>query len=683
MNKLYATANVFSRRWWAYPAWLLLTGLAAYALELGSMGFYWDDWQAVFLQHGGSNSLLWDYFLYDRPFSAWTYTFTFPWLGASPIGWQLLSIILRCLAIWAAVHAFTLVFPSRQSLFRWTGMLTLVYPGFRLQPISVAFSQHWMTFLLFSFSLYAMVSAVRASGSKHWLWLGASLVAAGLSLFTMEYFVMLETLRPILLWWALPASGNRQRLKTTALRFLPYLLLLVVFLTWRFFIYPDQIAALSTQEDPNNPYLVTTLIQHPVATLLRLGNLMIQDTLHLLTSSWLRTIETSSIELRAKMNWLALAVGSLVAAGYAGWTSLQKNGPNEGQPLRNPLRFLAVGLFIVLAGNLPVWLTNRQIIVGKWSDRFTLAPMLGVVLIAVTLVYWLVRTQQQRRLILMLLLALSIAFQVRNTHKYALDWGIQKDFYWQMSWRMPAVEAGTAFFSAKVPSNYSSDYSAGFSLNVLYNQAPGASALPYWYFSNENVGYHLGQLAPDYPIAYQFRNLTFDGNTSEGLAYMYKPASGCLLLLDSAYAGSPALDAAHAALIPLNNPDRIIWQPESSLRDNTAIFGPEPARDWCYAFAHMDHARQQGEWEHVLRLYQTAMEQGFSPKSPVELMPALEASYRLAEWEQTYALSRTMVDASPEMKRYWCGQMARLGTEAGQPSESLLELLNTACPIQK
>jgi len=44
-----------------------------------------------------------------------------------------------------------------------------------------------------------------------------------------------------------------------------------------------------------------------------------------------------------------------------------------------------LGIAALLLGGLPVWLTNRQILEGTWSDRFTLAPMLGaaVLLVAV------------------------------------------------------------------------------------------------------------------------------------------------------------------------------------------------------------------------------------------------------------------------------------------------------------
>jgi hypothetical protein len=36
-----------------------------------------------------------------------------------------------------------------------------------------------------------------------------------------------------------------------------------------------------------------------------------------------------------------------------------------------------IGICALLFGGLAVWITDRQLLEGKWSDRFSLAPMLG------------------------------------------------------------------------------------------------------------------------------------------------------------------------------------------------------------------------------------------------------------------------------------------------------------------
>jgi hypothetical protein len=78
------------------------------------------------------------------------------------------------------------------------------YPGFPLQSIAVAFSQHFLTFLFFSASLLFMVWYAK-SGKKRYAWL--ALATCLVQVFTMEYFAALELIRPLLLWILFARAG--------------------------------------------------------------------------------------------------------------------------------------------------------------------------------------------------------------------------------------------------------------------------------------------------------------------------------------------------------------------------------------------------------------------------------------------------------------------------------------------
>ena len=77
---------------------LILVGATSYLYQMTQMGFYWDDWQAVFLGHINNPKLLRIFFI-CRPFSAWTYDILFPWLPMNAALWQGLSFLLRLGAI--------------------------------------------------------------------------------------------------------------------------------------------------------------------------------------------------------------------------------------------------------------------------------------------------------------------------------------------------------------------------------------------------------------------------------------------------------------------------------------------------------------------------------------------------------------------------------------------------------
>ena len=94
-----------------------------------------------------------------------------------------------------------------------------------------------------------------------------------------------------------------------------------------------------------------------------------------------------------------------------------------------------------LVSSLPIWLTSKQLSGGgRWDDRFALAVMPGAVLMTLAVILWLIR-ERQRKLVLSLLLAFSIATQVLIVNRYRLDWQAQRDYYWQLAWRVPGAAA--------------------------------------------------------------------------------------------------------------------------------------------------------------------------------------------------------------------------------------------------
>jgi hypothetical protein len=59
------------------------------------------------------------------------------------------------------------------------------------------------------------------------------------------------------------------------------------------------------------------------------------------------------------------------------------------------------------------------------------------------------------------------------------------------------------------------------------------------------------------------------------------------------------------------------------------VFGPEPEHGWCYIYQKASLARQQGDWEEVLRLGEQAFTMGLAPVDAIEWMPLL-VSYSMA-----------------------------------------------------
>jgi hypothetical protein len=77
MKSIKSFAAKISAQPWFYPLALLAIGIAAYGLMIPRLGFYWDDWESVYLYRLHNPAISFQYF-YERPFSALVYLVLFP-----------------------------------------------------------------------------------------------------------------------------------------------------------------------------------------------------------------------------------------------------------------------------------------------------------------------------------------------------------------------------------------------------------------------------------------------------------------------------------------------------------------------------------------------------------------------------------------------------------------------------
>ena len=157
----------FESKSWSVPVALLIITILAYGLLIPFLGYYFDDWPVIWMTKTGAD--FWEFYTYDRPFSAWTYVLETPIFGLQPWVWHTFTLIIRWLTSWAVWWVLSLLWPSRRQQVTWMALLFAVYPVYKQQPIAVAYSQHWTTFLLFLISLGGMLAYLRRGKSARWL----------------------------------------------------------------------------------------------------------------------------------------------------------------------------------------------------------------------------------------------------------------------------------------------------------------------------------------------------------------------------------------------------------------------------------------------------------------------------------------------------------------------------------
>ena len=639
-----------SEKPWFYPGALLLMGFITYKYVLTSLGYYWADWEIV-MYTKLNPALQFDFYAHDRPFP-WTYQLIYFLVGSKPIGWHIATLLIRWAGTLFFVHFLILLWPHYKSHLRWMGALLLVYPGFLQQSQSATKSRHFMTFLLFALSLLLMALAVKRPKWARVLF-PLSWLAAFNHLFTTEYFVGLELMRPALLWMLMGGDNKKdvRLLRRVAIYSAPYLLITVFYFWCRFFYFPVIFQTTSRIGEINS--MLGGFQESFAASLSGLFNRVVLDLIYSTLQVWINAIiNFDGFTFQSRVAWLAFGLGLSLAGAFAFFQDVDEK-ETPGDP--SPAPVFIVGFIAFVLAALPIWGIGKEISTGGWNDRFALAPMLGASLMVMALLLWFVRPAGQR-LILSLLLVFSIAAQVWVVNVYRRDWSTQLDYYWQLHWRAPALQSGTAVFTFEQPSPFVTHYSdAGFALNVLYHYQTEDGSLPYWFFSRR---FHF-DYKPDDPFEYELRTLKFVGNTSAGIAVFHQTAGACLRVLDPVYANDPLFTEGQDILIPISNPARIIPDPAAEPPDPD-IFGPEPAHTWCYFFQKADLARQEKDWDTVVALYKQAQQKGYSPDFGAEYIPFIEAYAQTGNWKKAYDLTLAAQQVNSGLKKMLCDNWSRL-----------------------
>lgn len=650
------------------PLVLLLVALVTFGLFIPWLGFYWDDWPVLMMYRFFGTTAYESFYAYDRPFSFWTYLVTMPVLGLSPIAWQLFTLLLRWLTalfIWLSLR---LLWPDRKQETAWIAILFLVYPVFSLQFISVAFSQHWISFLLYSISLWSMLRSL-AAGPRWNLYYILSLATAALHLWTMEYFLGMEIFRLLIIWMVLSrtaAAGTPFR--TRLARYLKfawaYIAIIGVFAVWRLFVLelPDS--------DPNELQFLTDLRTQPAAGVVNLVQIIARDLVYMLVRIWGDILDPGRILITSKFFIFAVVTAGLTALGIVYYLSnLQRNQErSQTQYSTRTSQMLFTGFMAILLGVLPGWLTYREVLTVPYGSRIALPAQLGLSIFAVVLIEWLVDRQSRRFLLFGSLLGLSIFSHLYTANYYREAWEVQRQFYWQLYWRAPGILPKTALLSDSEVVPSAGTYSTAAAMNMIYASEPvDPGDLPYWFF---NMGHQFGgqydRFISGKNINARFRNWAFRGDAENSVLVDYD-GEGCVNVIIPDPVENPLLPASLKEAVKNANPDRILTEDLLAGPSPAVVLGPEPAHAWCYYYEKAQLARQSGEWRAAVSLGEQARELGFRPKKAIEWLPFVDAYVKDNNLASALSLTRDAYTQDPRIQPHVCDYWQAL--LADQPSK--------------
>jgi hypothetical protein len=632
-------------------ALLAVTGLT-YGVLIPWLGFYWDDWAFIYIGKQLGSEGLARYFATNRPFWGMIYRFTTAVIGPQPWKWQVFGLLWRWLASVSLWYFVRQLWPRRREAALWAALLFIVFPALRQQPIAILYGHFFIVMTAFLLSLALMLKALRDT-NRLWLWTGLSLVLSLVNLLCMEYFFLLDLLRPVLLWAAFTgeAESFKEGVKTAFKRWLPWLGLFIAVLVWRQFFFQYQ--------NTNYDFLLMDNLKADFfGTLGMLIALVFKDIWTITFAAWGEafTLPDPAVFGRSTMTLYA-GVVLAVLGGLAIFLLRQRVDENKpSNDRRWAWHALLLGALGLLIAGLPFWLTGLQIGLRFPNDRFSISFMLGACFFITGLLGLIPLPRWSKHIILAVLVALGAGFQFRVANDFRRDWGVQQSFFWQMTWRMPALEPGTTLVSNELDI-HNTDNSTVAPVNWIFAPDNHSEELSFmYYYPTIRLETGLQDFASGQPIEQSYLAATFNGSTEQIVPLIYDPP-GCLRVLDSELEPDNIMVPALMRTAAENSDfSQIILMADEAdaARPPAAIFGSEPEHRWCYYFQKADLARQMGNWEQVAQLGAEAFRLGDYPNDPAERLVFIEGFAHVENWPQALDLTWTSNDITDLMRPLLC-----------------------------
>ncbi len=670
--------NNLQKEKFTIPGMILLLVLLAYGLLIPWMGFYWDDWPfAWFLRFFGSAEFI-ESFRPFRPFLGPIFQLTTTLFGGNPLTWQVIGLITRFLLSLELWFVLRLTWPTQKQNLMWVVFLFTVYPAYQQQWVALTHVNQELIPFLFLLSSFIVTLWLVRNGRYQKRLTVLAIILQAMGLFTTEYFFGLEILRFFFLLaiFAETITDRKNLLQKTSVQWLPYFVVWILNAVWTYSYH---------QSTAYNSYDVSLLSSSTLSPL-ALGNEILTTFSLSGFTSWLGTFNIfSTIDgtVTQSIALLILVISAATLFFVMRYSQTEKSETDINQNDNWGIWAATIGLIAIFAGRLPSWAAGLPLKIEFDYDRFFVSIMLGASLFIVGLATLVLKEGKRRVIILSLLIGMSTAYQFSVANTYRRDWANQQNFFWQLAWRIPALEENTALLTYELPLKYVSDLQLTAPINWIYAPDLSGRNLPYVLFYLK-TRFNSASIQANEPIQLQYRTVNFNGSTSDSVV-IYKEADGCLRILDPIYGNAETVPGANVYLInaiSLSDPDLIKTDAPELILDKT-LFGNEPTHDWCYYYTKAELARQQNDWEQVVKLYKDAEKDGFGASMPVENLPFIEGSALTGDTDMAIKLTertlKTQKELCPAIYTLWDRVLKISSTQTLNVSEINEHIRQSGC----
>ena len=604
---------------------IILVTVVAYGLMLKSFGYYSDEWYIAWAGRTSGPDMIIDLHQFDRPLMGYFYSFFYIILGDNPLGWQIFAVLLRLLS--ALVFWFTLrmLWPDSVLATTSVALLFAVYPGFMGMPKAIIKVNPLFSLACALLSIAFTILSVKVSKTwKKIIFQIFAIISGIIYMFYVEYMIGLEFIRWAFVWIALKKKDNSITKKDHATQWLiytgPFLLAAIIMMVWRMFYFESGRQAMNVKS------IVSNFTSTPLHSI---GSLFIEPARDFIESTlYVWAIQGYSMTAGALYRpWLiSLLLASIVIISYLGYSKVSNKFQSEDSGLMDVSKqFSWIGGFGVIAALLPLIIVGRQVYLD--SAKFNKYTLHVSVAASLMIVGFLLILAQRRRLgfviTISILLGLSIQTHYFNGLRYADDWQMQKNLWWQLTWRAPDLLDDT-LLAVRIPTriSISENYEIWGPANIIYRPESSKVNITGEIISSATEGWYLRGIKNNknfrgvIPLRRRFKNT---------LILTIPNPSSCMHVID----GNRLVDNSEHPQVKViyetSHIDRIIMEKDRSIIPPEEIFGVEPEHEWCFYYQKISLAVQRGDWETATDLADQASDLGFNPINQSEWIPVFEA----------------------------------------------------------
>lgn len=649
-----------------FPFLILFVCVSAYGLLSPFLGFYWDDIPYMWFNHTNGPLGALRAIALDRPVLGLFYALPLSLMGESPFAWQLFAVICRWIFILCVYYFLNSLFHENKNQNKLIILLFAVFPGFSQQFISVIYAHAFLIFGVYFFSLILFITSLLNDS-----FLPYGLVSLILSLISMaatEYLVGLEALRPLIIYLVIYRKYKefsfREQIKTTVIRWIPYLSAGLAFVMYRIFFASSVLYQVQA---------TSAFKLNPLAAIINLVSVILNNIFQVFIASWIKSfnpIRNYDPNSLASIFYLGIlfVVFSFTLIGIFFIMKKNSNPFIFSLEKKYSLSLLLGSAAIVVFAGLPFWAANLKIETAFPADRFLLPFMLAASAILFLFISLVSFNKYFFALLFSIIFSFSFSSQFYQANEYRNDWENFKELFGQISWRIPSLKENTLLVTDELTLKYYSDNSLTAALNWIYAARDQKSSLPYLInYSKARLGYSLPSLQPATKVTHNYRTHKFSGSTDRMIIFYYIPP-GCFHIADPDLDPfNPLINSEIRIAAALSKPDLVL----SDISQNQSPFTkPGEANTWCFYYQKASLAVQNHDWVEAAHIGDIAFNLDDYPNDASERLPFIEAYAMTGNVQKAIDLTLITYEVSDLYQPMLCHLWERIESRGKLPENS-------------